>query len=144
MSYKRAKPRSVLKVVQIFNPTIIRTDAASFRELVQELTGMNYQPAIARRSGKLRSKSFRTTKLIQSNTAATTVIDGNRDQSAAPAFSDEAGLAPYSPNWSDKSCEEETSSSGANFDDMDMDIISALLDSSRPLPDCTMLPPLIY
>ncbi|KAH7297277.1 hypothetical protein KP509_26G063300 [Ceratopteris richardii] len=119
-----------LRVVQIFNPILVKTDAANFRCLVQRLTG---------KSGCSRKYWNKLRKLSAISMVEADFVTEEEDMDSSSEISSFAFFAP-----SDNDLEEVVSgfsqSSTNTFSELD---IHEALVSDGPLPDLTMLPPLL-
>ncbi|KAI5084866.1 hypothetical protein GOP47_0001035 [Adiantum capillus-veneris] len=126
-----------VRVVQIFNPVLVKTDVANFRPLVQRLTGKSGC------SPKYWNKLRRLSAALQEDGAAGPTFSGctvevfPHEDDDEPA---EDNLQRRPPSMHHhRRPRKAAAESVSSFSELD---IHAALISDGPLPDITMLPPL--
>ncbi|KAJ7571675.1 hypothetical protein O6H91_01G171900 [Diphasiastrum complanatum] len=167
-NWPKAQRPPVIRVVHIFNPTVIKTDAANFRSLVQKLTGKNYKP-----KKHPTSKSHKKAALIPVDDHRTgpmkpPVFEAQLQKDAANG-DQFVGCYSFTDPMMNTSAFFESSDSDSDQKAPIFEVSPAMRDqinpgegmkmcyiperlgifndeldlgSPEPLPDCTMLPPL--
>lgn len=90
----KAKPK--IRIIHIFAPEIIKTDAANFRELVQRLTGK----PVERRGGKKKKRVARYEPRAAESSPAATVDHPSSELSGSRAVKKEEAEMWGCVNWS--------------------------------------------
>ncbi|MCO5576067.1 hypothetical protein L7F22_029874 [Adiantum nelumboides] len=136
-----------VRVVQIFNPVLVKTDVANFRSLVQRLTGQSgcslpYWNKLRKLSGAAQLHHHQVIDMDAAASGSAAVATTNNFVEGVEAEDDDDEEQPRCH------CQYGAAASVAAADQSNMsafnelDIHAALL-SDGPLPDITMLPPLI-
>lgn len=138
---------AMVRVVQIFNPVLVKTDVANFRSLVQRLTGKS---GCSRYWNKLRklnicSKGAMVEVQGESIDMLDAMVGAERSDHASfgahhgAEFSQATSPAAIDPEYHHQGGGVVHIGSNSAFSELD---IYAGLVSDGPLPDITMLPPL--
>ncbi|KAJ7549164.1 hypothetical protein O6H91_07G043100 [Diphasiastrum complanatum] len=161
----------LIRVVHIFNPTVIKTDAANFRSLVQKLTGKNCKSRRSSKSSLTNKKGYSSKSDNRSTSPASspTIFEAKLPHdfpSECQQTSDMLGCFSFKDPFLSVPFFDSTDSDGkAQLSDLSQEAslnaadatkmyiperlgifseldIAASLGSPEPLPDCTMLPSL--
>ncbi|MCO5595137.1 hypothetical protein L7F22_049175 [Adiantum nelumboides] len=136
-----------VRVVQIFNPVLVKTDVANFRSLVQRLTGqsgcsLTYWNKLRRLSAaaKLHHHQVIDMDAAASGASAAAATTNNFVEGVEAEDDDDEEQPRRHCQYAAAAAVAAAESNMSAFNELD---IHAALLSDGPLPDITMLPPLI-